>query len=225
MPSYLRPAKLLLCLVGRHRGDQLVDAAKSAGARGGTIAISKGLGDSRLLQALALADVQQEVVMILLGEEKDAVIRAVRAAALESPKKLGGTFMLLDVFGILTRASSQQQQTTMPQGGAGSEHMQSGFELITVIVNCGCADDVMAAARKAGAGGGTILNARGTGTEADVKFFGITLVPEKEMLLIAAPRDKTPAIIQAVNTVPQLLEPGGGIVFTMNIEEFMVLGQ
>ena len=66
--------------------------------------------------------------------------------------------------------------------------MPSGYKLITVIVNSGYADDVMAVAKKAGASGGTILGARGTGTEEDVKFFGITLVPEKEILLIVSGR-------------------------------------
>lgn len=102
--------------------------------------------------------------------------------------------------------------------------MESNYHLITVIVNHGYADDVMAAARKAGATGGTILNARGTGTEADVKFFGISLVPEKEMLLVVAEKDRVEAILQAVGNVPNLSEPGGGIAYTMSVEKFIRLG-
>ena len=103
--------------------------------------------------------------------------------------------------------------------------MNTGKVMITVIINSGYADDVMAAARKAGARGGTILNARGTGTAEDVKFFGIVLVPEKEMLMIVTETEKAPAIIEAINKVPHLCEPGGGIVFTTNVEEFFVLGK
>ena len=98
------------------------------------------------------------------------------------------------------------------------------MKMITAIVNNGYADDVMVAARKAGAAGGSILNARGTGTEEDVKFFGITLVPEKEMLLIVAANDKADGIISAINSVPHLSEPGGGIVFSLNVEQFMTIG-
>ena len=103
--------------------------------------------------------------------------------------------------------------------------MESGFTLITLIVNAGFADDVMAAARRAGATGGTIFNARGTGTEEDVKFFGIALVPEKEMLLIVAAKDRVETILQAVNATPRLCEPGGGIAFAMDVERFVVLGK
>ena len=69
------------------------------------------------------------------------------------------------------------------EGDAMSEGKQT---LISVILNKGYADDAMAAARKAGAGGGTVINARGTAREDDAKFFGMHIVPEKEMLMISA---------------------------------------
>lgn len=103
--------------------------------------------------------------------------------------------------------------------------MPSGYKLITVIVNSGYADDVMAVAKKAGASGGTILGARGTGTEEDVKFFGITLVPEKEMLLIVSEEGNVDLIVEAIAGVPSLNEPGGGIIYSMNVEEVIILGR
>jgi len=83
----------------------------------------------------------------------------------------------------------------------------------------------MSVARQAGARGGTILGARGTGTEDDVKFFGISLAPEKEMLLIVAHKDHARAIVEAVCRLPIFSEPGGGIVFTTPVEEFFTLGR
>ena len=217
-------ARLLICLVGRHRGELLVSAAKAAGGRGGTMGFGRTLGNSALLQALSLADVQQDIVFTLLGPECDTVIAAIRKAAGENPKKLGGVAVLLEVSGMTIRRLDVQSQNA-PADGAGRKKMESGYELITVIINSGYADDVMAAARKAGATGGTILNARGTGTEEDVRFFGITLVPEKEMLLIVTAKEKTADILRAVGSVPALTEPGGGIAYTMNVEKFIVLGK
>lgn len=97
-------------------------------------------------------------------------------------------------------------------------------ELISVIVNAGYADDIMAAARKAGAPGGTVINARGTGREEDVKFFGITIVPEKELILILVPKEQSPTILNAVKSVPCLAQPGIGIAFCMDVESFATLG-
>lgn len=224
MNTRFRPAKLLICVMGRHRGELLVSVAKAAGARGGTIAHARTIAGNRLVQALALGDVSQEVVFTLMGAESEAVISAIEKAASEEPKKLQGKAVLLDVTGVLIRKGSEEEGKAFNDLNARSESMEAGYQMITVIVNHGYADDVMAAARKAGARGGTILNARGTGTEADVKFFGISLVPEKEMLLVVAEKDHVEAILKAVGEVPNLSEPGGGIAYAMPVERFIRLG-
>ena len=57
-------------------------------------------------------------------------------------------------------------------------------EVIVVIVNEGHSDKVMDAARDAGARGGTICHARGSGTKDMEKRYGIVITPQKEMLYI-----------------------------------------
>ena len=99
--------------------------------------------------------------------------------------------------------------------------METGNTLITFIVNHGDAYDVMAAAREAGAKGGTIMNAHGTGREGDVKFFGINLMSEKEMLLIVAEKDLAQKILEAVRDLPIFKKPGGGIIYTTDVERFI----
>lgn len=219
------PAKILLCFVERRRGERLVEVAKRAGARGGTIAIGQSLARSRILQALSLADVQQDVVFTVMGAESESVLSAVRSAASEDPRRLSGTALLLTVPELYVRKNGQNQADATRSRETRSVRMDSGYKLITVIVNSGYADDVMAAARRAGASGGSIINARGTGTEDDVKFFGITLVPEKEMLLVVSKSDRVGAIVESISGVETLNEPGGGVLFTMNVDEFILLGQ
>ncbi|MDL2290533.1 P-II family nitrogen regulator [Desulfovibrio sp. OttesenSCG-928-F20] len=225
MSIVFKTAKLLVCLVGRGRGETLMKAAKAVGARGGTIGLGRTVGNNPILCALSLADVQQDILFTLLGPEKEAVQQALLKAARDNPKKLGGYALVMDVPRMTTRTAPASQTHSPSENGQEKKAMESGYEMITVITNSGYADDVMAAARKAGATGGTILNARGTGTEEDVKFFGITLVPEKEMLLIVAASDKVEDIIKAASAVPKLSEPGGGIIFTNKVEEFLVLGK
>ena len=218
-------AKMFLCLVGRHRSDKLVAVAKTAGARGATIALGQSLGNSKFLQALALDDVANDLIFMIMGREREAIMRAVRDAALKDPQRLGGMAVVVDIPQFFLRAAANHNSDTLLQKQDRSETMQSGYKLIAIIVNAGFGNDVMVMARKAGASGGTVLNAHGTGTEEDVKFFGITLVPEKEMLLIVAEEAKVDSIVKAIEEVPQLSEPGGGIAFTMNVEEFILLGK
>ena len=99
------------------------------------------------------------------------------------------------------------------------------MEMINVIVNKGYADDVMAAARSAGAGGGTVVNARGTARENDERFFGVHIVPEKEMLIMVVPSDKKEAVLKKIQELRCLKEPGMGIAFSSPVDVFALLGK
>lgn len=102
---------------------------------------------------------------------------------------------------------------------------ESNYQMINVIVNKGYAEDAMSAARKAGAGGGTIINARGTAKEGDEKFFGTEIVPEKDMLIILVPSEKKDDIVKAIMDLKCFQKPGTGIVFCNGVQDFRVLGK
>ena len=54
----------------------------------------------------------------------------------------------------------------------------TAYSLLTIICEKGCSDMVMAAARPAGATGGTVLAGKGTGARESEKFLGISLASE-----------------------------------------------
>ena len=72
------------------------------------------------------------------------------------------------------------------------------FELIVCIINRGFSDTVMTAARGSGARGGTILHAKGTGSHEAERFFGITIQPEKEIVLILVPKEIRSDVMSAI---------------------------
>jgi len=76
--------------------------------------------------------------------------------------------------------------------------IETPYSLIVVIANNGCTDLVMDAARSAGASGGTVLHAKGSGAAAGQKFFGMSIAEEKEVLLIAAAKKQTVDIMRAI---------------------------
>lgn len=88
--------------------------------------------------------------------------------------------------------------TDDPKTG-GVPDMNFKHELIIVILNEGYADLVMDAARAAGAGGGTVLHAKGTGSTRGEKFFGVSLAEEKDMVYIIADSAEKAAIMRSIN--------------------------
>lgn len=223
-----RHGKLLISIVERNRGEKIVALTKHAGAKGGTIALGRGTAESQLIEILGIGDTEKDIVFTLATDEEiGPIMEAIRSHGVQG-KRGSGIAMLIDVPNILehiipateTISTSATAQRRRNQMKTKSDHV-----LITFIVNRGYADDAMVAARKAGATGGTILNARGTGKEEDVKFFGISLVPEKEILLIAVESSSADKILEAVKNVPCLSEPGSGIAFCVAVEDFVTLGK
>ena len=219
----LATGKLLVVVTRHGAGDRVAAVARDAGARGGTILSGRGCAANRLLQLLCLADTEKDLVFVLAPpEDMPGIVAAVRRSP-EIFRKTTGIGFVLDVTAVVRSAwQALGEAAAPPQGETMKE--PTGHQLIFAIVNAGYADDLMAAARGAGARGGTILKARGTGTEADASFFGITIVPEKEVLLVLAESRAAPAICEAVRKAPCLEEPGSGIIFCVGADDFFPLG-
>ena len=92
-------------------------------------------------------------------------------------------------------------------------------ELIYVILNEGCSDLVMAAARPAGAGGGTVLSGKGTGARQAEKFLGISLANEKDVVMIVAPARKKAAIMRAIMDQAGPGTPAAAICFSLPVTQ------
>ena len=90
-------------------------------------------------------------------------------------------------------------------------------ELIIIIANDGYSEPIMDAAREAGAGGGTVLHAKGTGAKKAEKFFGVSLAEEKEMILIVAKSAEKAAIMQAVLKDTGPGSAAGAICFSLPV--------
>lgn len=92
-------------------------------------------------------------------------------------------------------------------------------EVIFAIVNAGFADEAMAVAREQGARGGTILNARGVAREKEAAFFGITIHPDKEILMLVVEKNVRNAILNALYTNMGMDKKAQGIVFSLPVSD------
>ncbi|MBQ9450955.1 MAG: hypothetical protein IJU34_06550 [Bacteroidales bacterium] len=95
--------------------------------------------------------------------------------------------------------------------------MDNQFELVVCIVNAGFSQNVMEAARAAGAQGGTILRARGSANPEAEEFFNISIQPDKEVLLILVPKGIKDEVIRAVYKDAGLGQEAQGIAFSLPV--------
>ena len=116
----------------------------------------------------------------------------------------------IDTSGTRTRSQGAEEREERMS-------IKTDFELIMVIANEGYSDMIMEAAREAGAGGGTVLKAKGTGAEYTEKFFGFSIASEKEMHLLVTPAQGRNTIMKAIMEKAGLDSKAQAIVFSLPV--------
>jgi len=103
----------------------------------------------------------------------------------------------------------------------GEESVMRGTEreLIVVIGNQGYNDLIMDAAREAGAYGGTVVHARGTGMERAERFLGISLASEKDIIFIVVKTAQRDRIMQKIMFQAGMETPAKAIVFSLPVTD------
>lgn len=97
--------------------------------------------------------------------------------------------------------------------------MEFKHEVIFCIVNEGFSETVMDAARRAGATGGTVMRSRGTANTEAEKIFGITVSPQKEIVMMLVNAERRNDILHALYSAVGLDTPGQGIAFSLPVDE------
>ena len=94
---------------------------------------------------------------------------------------------------------------------------ETKYELLVLIANQGYSNIIMDAAREQGAGGGTVVHAKGTGAEKAAQFLGVSLAAEKEMVFIVVRSDSKNRIMRAVMDQAGLQSKAKAIAFSLPV--------
>jgi nitrogen regulatory protein PII len=95
------------------------------------------------------------------------------------------------------------------------------FKLILAFVEDAKTDEVMDAARVAGATGATVINhARGEGVEQRKTFMGLSLEAQRDVLLFLVEEHLSRAILEEIARVGEFDgRPGTGIAIQVDVED------
>lgn len=114
----------------------------------------------------------------------------------------------------------QQMENEVDKMKAGATH-----DLVLAVINQGYSEDVMDSAKQAGATGGTVFHARRMGAEESMKFWGITVQAEKEVVAILTPRENKVALMQALGSHCGLSSEAQGIILALPVDGVEGLSQ
>lgn len=96
--------------------------------------------------------------------------------------------------------------------------MSAKLSLVVSIVRKGWGSTVLDASIKAGARGGTVLFGRGAGINEREKIFGVSIEPEKEVLLSLVPDALAQRVLEEIVRAAELNQTGRGIAFVLPVE-------
>jgi len=97
------------------------------------------------------------------------------------------------------------------------------FKIILASVKTEITDQVVDAAKKAGATGATIIPARGTGVHEAKTFFGLTLEAQTDIIMFLIEEHHVRDILGAIQTAGNFSKPGTGIAFVLPVEHVIGL--
>jgi nitrogen regulatory protein P-II 1 len=91
--------------------------------------------------------------------------------------------------------------------------------LITCIVQRGMADEIITAAREAGAQGATVHYAKGMGIRERLGFLGVTVEVEKEVINIVVSTEQADKVFETIYFAGRLDTPGMGLVYITPLDK------
>ena len=205
----------IIAITDHDRGEAMGSLYRASGLRLILSMPARGTAKSEHLAIYGL-DATEKCVIGAVGsaQEAESLIRsAKRKLFIDIPGN--GVMLTIPLKSVAGGKTFAYLTDELKTGGA--PNMNFEHELITGILNEGYSDFVMDAARAAGAGGGTVLHAKGTGSKRGEKFFGVSLADEKDMVYIIAYADEKTAIMRAINENAGPGTKAGAICFSLPV--------
>jgi hypothetical protein len=116
-----------------------------------------------------------------------------------------------------------QEKKTMDEKEKHEKKIEIKNDLIIAVMNQGFSDEVMSTAKASGARGGTVISARGLAQGGAVKFFGVSVQEEKEILLILTGKQQKTAIMEALSDKHGPNSKAGAVIFSVPVDQVMSL--
>ena len=208
---------MVIAILDRDKRDQLQAILKSLKLKISITMLGHGTATPQHLLLSGLSPKEKAIVGMITDPENTYRLMKETKRSMFVDIPGNGIIMSIpikSIGGARTLAEFAEHQTA----GEGKPDLTSyKNELIYVILNEGHYEEVMQAAWPAGATGGTVIPAKGTGIHLTKKFMSMTLANEKEVILIVASTEKKADIMRAIVEKAGPDTPAGAICFSLPV--------
>ena len=211
---------LMTTIVDRNQVRKYLHLYEEEGLQIMLVTLGDGTASGDVLDYLGLEATEKAVIFSVLTDENFYKTKKSLQKKLQIDAPGGGIAFIVPFSSIGGKKALQ----FFPVGQYFQKEEESAlkdttYELVIVIANQGYIEMVMDAARGAGAYGGTVIHAKGTGMEQAEKFMGVSLAAEKEMIFIVAKKEQKNDIMKAVMEQAGLDTKAKSIVFSLPVTD------
>lgn len=211
------PLMLVVAIVQRGFGERLSDQLAAKGVTFSILALGRGTATSEMLDYLGLGETERELLFSTMTLTNSVeLLKELHENALKIPGK-GIAFSIPITCISSARAMQCLQGAFEMEGEEKIMDRANHYDLVVAVTNRGFTDTVMEAAKSAKATGGTVFHARRVGLNEAEKFFGVTLQPEKEIVLILTTGENRADIINAIAMKSGLQTDAKTIAFSLPV--------
>ncbi|MDR2176164.1 MAG: hypothetical protein LBO82_09565 [Synergistaceae bacterium] len=210
---------LLIVICDRGKGGKAAEALQGRKTLFNLLTLGKGTANSKILNYLGLGQTEKTILFSVMSyiDARDVLSQLEWALDLKRPGH--GIAFTAPLSGACVKEAVKVLAGADKRGGEYSMEQQFDYELILAVANRGYNQEVMDAARAGKAAGGTIINAKGFALSGAEKFFGISLQPEKEIIVILTPSERKAGIMKAIaeKAGPQTL--AGAVTISLPVSD------
>lgn len=221
MEEYVK-TKLFVTIADKDRTDRVVRLFRRYNINYSCSINAKGTASGSLLSYFGLDDVKKNIVLSVVPCILENKLMYLLHNKLEIYKPGNGICFSLGITSanrylssIYSNFSTHKEEYIMEN--------DKEYELIVLIVSEGYASNAMDAAKRVGANGGTLINGIGLGSEEATKFLGITIEPEKDVVLILVEKEEKKKVMKEITDEVGLSHEGRGICFSMPVDNVVGL--
>lgn len=211
---------LMVTITGRNMTRRFVRFYEEAELPVSVITLGAGTASSEILDYFGLDGSEKSVMFHMVTDEKWKEVKHQLRMKMSIDIPGIGIAFLIPVSSI--GGGKALRYLTAGQKFAKGEESSlkdTKYELLVTISNQGYTEKIMDAARKVHAAGGTVIHAKGTGSQLAEKFMGMTLVPEKEMIFIVVRSERKNDIMRAIMDEAGPGTKAGAVVFSLPVTD------
>ena len=211
---------LMITIVDRKDLNRYMEVYQNNDLHVAFLALGHGTASNEMLDYLGLDSSQKAVSFSVIEESSWLKVKKQMEKKLKIDAPGGGISFIVPLgsvggmkqlqFLLETEDYQKEEESTLKD---------TNHQLIIVITEPGYTNMVMDAARSAGAYGGTVIHAKGTGMEQAEKFMGVSLASEKELVLIVAQTELKNPIMQAIMKDAGLNTKAKSVVFSLPVTD------